>query len=221
MSLIIALLLIFIIGMRVLDDKVGVWQYEQRSSNWRAQHDKWVSEYVDEELESRIMAYISNRANANAIEAEVSPVLELLKHQRKYSQLTLYDDYDKKHYRCSYDTYMSRLRKDREFVLNILLANRGKVTSWAAVFGYKAYIHFENERLKTEQYEFVEWIRDTINTKGKSVELVYSGAGDSRSPADSYYWVGTCRSMPLPEEVNPQRFKPFSRDLIENKITHI
>ena len=215
MPLIIAIVLILIIGLKVAGDKAQTKQYEDKSANLSNTHDVWVARHVNHELESQLREFISNRDNYDAIREEVSPVLEKLEHWGNFSNLSLYDDLQGKSVQYT-KAYRETIRHDRKVVLDILLANRGKVSSDSAVWGYKAYLSCENDTLKLSQFELVEWIKNTMNQQGYNVDLVYSGCGDSQVPKDCYYWIGTRNALPLVGETNTHRFKPFSKDLINN-----
>lgn len=195
MALIIAIVLIVIVGIKVADDKARTRQYKNESAKRFKQHDEWVSLHVDSELESRLNSFISNKDNYNAVWEEVSATFKKLEHWKNFTKFSLL--------------------KDKKIVLDIMLANRGKVSFDAAVFGYRAYLSSESDMLKKSQFELVEWIRDTLNQKGADVDLIYSGVGDSLVPADCYYWIGTMSSLPLVGETTVQRFKKFSKELIK------
>lgn len=213
MPLIIAIVLILIIGFKVASDKAQTKQYEDKSANLRVTHDEWVARHVNHELESQLREFISNRDNSEAIKEEVSPVLEKLEHWANYANLSPYDDSQGKSVQYT-KAYRETIRHGRKVILDILLANRGKVSSDSAVWGYNAYLNSGNDTLKMSQFELVEWIKNTLNQQGYDVDLVYSGSGDSQVPSDCYYWVGTRNALPLVGETNTHRFKPFSRDLI-------
>lgn len=204
MALVIAVVLILIIGVEVLGDKAKTKRRDSELAKRNAMHDEWVARYVDCRLESRLREFIDNNRNSEAVDEEVLPVLRELKEFSRY---------------CSPDPIGHMMRSFPEYrkvALDIMLAKRGKVSHESAIWGYRAYLLRSAYALKFEQFELVNWIKNTLNQQGYDVNLVYSGIGDSKVPSDCYYWVGTRDSMPLVGEENPhpQRFKPFSRDLL-------
>lgn len=210
MALIIALVLTIVVWLTVADEKNKEKEYENKSAALCRQHDKWVSQHVNQDIESELKAFISDRKNYKAIKEEIVPILESMEHWKDYANLSLYDERQK-----------SSAGRNKRIVLDILLANRGLVSSDSAVWGYKAYLIGDYDILKLMQFELVEWIKNTLTQKGVDVDLVYSGAGDSMVPSDRYYWVGTRNASPLIGEAAPHRFKPFSKDLIKKKIGRV
>lgn len=111
--------------------------------------------------------------------------------------------------------------EDVELARSILLAKQGKLDCFDTA-GFPAWIQREkypgdkasNDIAKKRHYELVEWITNTLQSRGVNLTPVYLETFPEHTGfADRYIWAGTsyyvwaCR--------NNQEIKPFSRDLIE------
>lgn len=188
MDLLIALFLILVVSVKVGAEKVETsnskWQLRQEQEKF----DRWNSYYVDKELEDVLIKYINEPANYKNIRREIDPLLStmpscdyLLSYEFPINDNQVYLRRDCRVARNECEMYQS-------IVLNLLLANRGKVSSLSAMFGYPSYL-VHGTLLKQQSFEVAETILKLLAYKGIKLELIYK-----KDPEDfdgCYYWKGS------------------------------
>jgi hypothetical protein len=209
MALIVVLVLIFIVGVKALSEKGAEMQYNESKNKRDFERNAWLAANTDKKLEEELRKYIAHPDNYEKVVAEISPVFKSLEQWAKKGDYIL----------VLHESYMPTARKakehhemvsrNRKVALDILLANRGKVSTDSAWWGYRAYLERDGygaDVLKKSQFELVKWIRDTLNKKGAHVELV--------CPLDrlsTYYWAGS-------QYFINEKVVPFSEDLLREYL---
>lgn len=212
MDLLIALFLILVVGT-----KVGVEKASASNSKWQRQQeqekvDRWNSYYVDKELEETLQSYINEPSNYEDIRREINPILStmpscryLLSYDFPINDEQVYHRRDCRIARNEYEMY-------QPMVLNLLLANRGKVSSWAAMFGYPSYLMHGTVQLKEQSFEITKTISKLLAYKGIKLELTY---GRKQGEFDGhYYWKGSFGSN---AHVGSQMM-PFDREILLKNV---
>lgn len=186
MSLIIALFLIVIILCTISGEKSKAAAFDRSAREQDRIVADWEDLYVDRDLEARLQLCIADEYNYAAVREEVSKVLSTMKHWRYLLDgdfaLNESQIYGAANYKRAYE----RMRDNKEIALDIMLANRGKVSVMAAAFGYKAYMSGPRE-LKESAYEYAETILKLMRQHGAEVNLYYHGYLGS----ETYYWEET------------------------------
>lgn len=187
MSLIIALILIIIVCTLIGRDKARSKAYERRRDAEKTSVEKWESLYVDKELEKRLIRCISEKDNYIAIYDEVSKVLANMEYWKYLLDLGFPLNEDQIVGASDYKQARKRMQESRRIALDIMLANRGKVSSWASSYGYVAYVRKGTTLLKESYYEYAETILNILRSKGARVELLYI----YNTGSEEYRWKGS------------------------------
>lgn len=209
MSLIIALILIIIVCTLTAKDKSKSEAYERRRNIEKEAVGKWESLYVDKDLEARLERCIADERNYAAIREEISKVLSNTKHWRYLIDgdfpLNESQILGLSNQKQAYKT----LRSNQRIALDIMLANRGKVSTMAATFGYNAYVRSGSYDLKESAYEYAETILQLMRSRGAKVELYYH----CHLAKESYYWQGT-HPRHCNDPASGEVLKPFDKETI-------
>ena len=187
MSLIIALILIIIVCTLTAKDKSKSEAYERRRNIEKEAVGKWESLYVDKELEKRLICCISEKDNYVAIYDEVSKVLANMEYWKYMLDLGFPLNEDQITGVSDYKQARKRMQENQSVALDIMLANRGKVSSWASSYGYVAYVRKGTTLLKESYYEYAETILNILRSKGAHVELLYI----YNMGSENYKWKGS------------------------------
>lgn len=190
MSLIIALILIIFVWMSMSNDKAKAKAYERKKNAERSPIEKWETLYVDKDLEKRLITCISEKENYAAVYKEVSEVIANMGHWKHLLDSGFPLNEDQIEGAINYKQAHEEMIRNREIALDIMLANRGKVSFWASVSGYKAFVRNGATSLKDAYYEYAETILNIMRGLGAQVELVY--LYDTGS--ECYRWKGTLGS---------------------------
>ena len=187
MSLIIALILIIIVMTLMSNNKSKVKAYERKRNAERAVIEEWEALYVDEGLERKLLACISEKENYDVVYREVSEVIANMEHWKYLLDSGFPLNEDQIDGAENYKQAREEMLKNREIARDIMLANRGKVSSWSNSYGYKAYVRSGSTGLKEMYYEYAETILNILQNRGVQVELLYmNDTGD-----ESYRWAGS------------------------------
>lgn len=187
MSLILALVLIAIVLCKVIGDKSKASAFDREKN----EKDKVIAErekiYVDKDLEDSLEQSIADEREYSEIRDEVSKVLSGMEH---WSYL-LDGDFPLNERQISSwsnkKQALETLRTNQKIALDILLANRGKVSMMAFAFGYDAYVNNGTQDLKESAYEYAETILKLMRVRGCRVKLYYY----RYLSKEAYYWEGT------------------------------
>ena len=186
MSLILALVLIAIVLYKVGKDKTRAAAFDREKSKRDAIASDWADLYVDKDLETVLERCIADERNYAAVHDEISRVLLTMEHWRyllngefalNESQISGMTNYKQAH---------KILRKNQTIALDIMLANRGKVSMMASVFGYNAYVKSGNRDQKDGAYEYADTILKLMQLKDPNLKLYYY----SYLAKEAYYWEG-------------------------------
>lgn len=214
MSLILALVLIAIVLWRVGKDKSKAAAVDREKNIRDSIISNWEDLYVDKDLEARLERCIADERNYAAVREEISKVLSNMEHWRylltgdfplNESQILGWSNQ-----RQARET----LRSNQRIALDILLANRGKVSAMASTFGYKAYVRSGGYDLKESAYEYAETILKLMRAKRHCVKLYYY----RYLSKEAYYWEGTHpqhRNNPFAGEV----MLDFDREILFQRIS--
>ena len=209
MSLIFALVLIAIVLWKVGKDKSKAAAFDCERNIRNNIISDWKSLYVDKDLEARLERCIADERNYAAIREEISKVLSNTKHWRYLIDgdfpLNESQILGLSNQKQAYKT----LRSNQRIALDIMLANRGKVSTMASVFGYNAYVRSGSCDLKESAYEYAETILRLMRYRSTDVELYcYCYLAE-----ESYYWKGT-HPEHRNDPTNGEILLPFDREEI-------
>lgn len=218
MSIIIVLILVLAIGYLGLRDKKGERKYQRETEERKSISDDFNRKFVDKRLEESISIAFENEESATAIKEEVHQALKHINSWNGYSlTLTRSDCARLKGWKQKQAE--RKLNGDRELALNIMLANRGKVSSRSATHGYETYFILDgHSKAKLQQFELVEWITNTLEKQGVHVTPIYKFAYGT----SVYGWLGSF-AVPNDKPMDTIRYeiKPFVRALIEQPVVDI
>lgn len=209
MSLILALVLIAIVLWKIGKDKSKSAAFDREKNIRDSIISNWEDLYVDKDLEARLERCIADERNYAAVREEISKVLSNMEHWRYLldGDFPLNDNQilgwsNQKQAR-------ETLRNNQRIALDIMLANRGKVSTMAATFGYNAYVRSGSYDLKESAYEYAETILQIMRSRGAKVELYYH----CHLAKESYYWQGT-HPRHCNDPASGEVLKPFDRETI-------
>ena len=215
MELVIAVVLMIILFFRLLPDKVGQSEYKHRKNEWERTTKDFAEHYTNKQLEDAIRQAFSDDTQLPAIRNEVNMAFQQMESWRGERVVLCTSDftYPKgKFTQKAYQKNTERMNRDRHLAMDILLANRGKVSSDSNGSGYNSYLNTEYQALKEQQYELVEWIQNTLKKQGVSITPVCVDKTGSRY----YAWLGSFAAPDPPFATETARL-PFERHLIERK----
>lgn len=209
MSLIIALILIIIVCTLTAKDKSKSEAYERRRNIEKEAVGKWESLYVDKDLEVRLERCIADERNYTAVREEISKVLSTMEHWRYLLDGDFVLNESQIVGAVNHKQAREILRKNQTVALDIMLANRGKVSMLAATFGYKAYVRNGTRDLRESAYEYAETILNILRSKGAHVELLYI----YNMGSEDYKWKGSFGDRFKNDDYTT--IKPFDRSLFK------
>jgi len=187
MSLIIALILIVVVWASMSNNKTKVKEYERKRNAERAAVEEWKTLYVDKELEKVLIACISENENYDAVYKEVSDVVANMKYWKYLLDSGFPLNEDQIEGAANYKQAYEEMVRNREIALDIMLAKRGKVSFWASMSGYKAFVRNGTTSLKEAHYEYAETILNIMRRRGAQIELFYL----YDTGAEYYRWTGS------------------------------
>lgn len=200
MSLIIAVIGIIVFLAIVIPESAKSSAYDREMNQMRASKEAFKEMYSDLEFESQLLHAITSSDNYDAVYAEVLPILEKTEYWNHFTQETL----------------KPWALDNRDIILDIMLANRGKVSYLSCTFGYTANIayndHFEP---KEKMFEYVELLQSLLKKRGVHLGLIYyrkiSGFKD-----EGYAWNGSGKALDARDD-SAYTTMPFSKDLLSLK----
>lgn len=187
MSLILALALIAIVLCKVGNDKSKAAAFDREKSKRDSIISDWEDLYVDKDLEARLERCIADERNYTAVREEISKVLSTMEHWRYLLDGDFVLNESQIVGAVNRKQACEILRKNQTIALDIMLANRGKVSMMAATFGYKAYVRNGTRDLRESAYEYAETILKLMRLQGAKVKLYYH----QHLAKEAYYWEGT------------------------------
>ena len=175
MAIIIVIFLLAVILCKILKDKAGEYEYTAKKREYDTLSSDFEAAYTSKQLEDAITAAFDDKDKVKSIHQEVDSAFQQMKSWNGVRLLlnTTEFSYRGKPSKNKFAEQEKQMFEDRKVAMDIMLANRGKVSIDAARLGYKSYVQFSYnstvQNLKERQYELVSWIRDTL--KEQSVEL--------------------------------------------------
>ena len=168
MSLVLLVILLLILLVRVGSDKASSMEYKRVYAEEKAERDEWLSHVVDRALENDLRRALDDPSCADRVNLEIGEALSEM------------------------GDAVPWVSKDEK--LDILLANRGKISSLVEMCGEWTACHYRTKPGKygVEVYdkdgeirkaELMKWLRDTLRENGLSLEL-WRCEG-------RYYWEGS------------------------------
>lgn len=190
MELLIALFLIIVVGTRAGADKAKSANAKRKWEQSQKEYKAWEEAHCDRELEKTLELYINDPSNKPLIEEELAPIISALS-----SDGSLFTD---------------KFMKGHNRELDLLLANRGKVSHWAAVFGYDIG-YGACGGTKEQCFEFADVLKKLLAYRGVELDLIRK----SKPGGTYYYWVGSSGSSVDYDS----KITPFTREAIFAKTT--
>ena len=206
MSLILALVLIAIVLCKVGSDKSKAAAFDREKSKRDSIISDWEDLYVDKDLEARLERCIADERNYTAVREEISKVLSTMEHWRYLLDGDFVLNESQIVGVVNHKQAREILRKNQTIALDIMLANRGKISMLAATFGYKAYVRNGTRDLRESAYEYAETILKLMRLQGAKVKLYYH----QHLAKEAYYWEGT-HPQHQNDPANGERMLEFDR----------
>lgn len=214
MSLVIAVVLIVALFCIARSDKAKERDFDARQKAWMTPCDDFERAYTSPVLEREIKIALSDKTKRAAICREVNAALQEMPGWSKYR---CDEEKNLKYFVSGELLYESQTSSfyGNDLAVDILLANRGKVTEYAAQYGYKSYMSSDDcsgaiQNLKESAYEKIEWIQKALRKHGVELTPVHAGVG-CRS---RYAWLGSY-AAPKRDFNGECSYKPFNRSLLE------
>ena len=176
MPLLIAVILGLVLFFIKKDDSARKAENKKETDKeWNLRQD-FRDEYTNRQFENQVLAFVENPEHREQVNQEIAEALSEMRYQKRgHQHLSVQDK------------------------LDILLANRGKVSSRGAELGYwigyrsdgtgngKGYVRDLDDEL--EQYGFMVWLQRALQKQGKKAELVVMKTG-AEIPF-GYAWKGS------------------------------
>lgn len=214
MAIIIAVFLASVLLYKVLKDKAGEHKYNNAKKEYDASADKFDALYTSCQLEDSILASFDDTTRLPEIHKEIDLALNQMVHW-KDAQLLFHTSefsFKTKFTKKEFDAQYKKMREDKKIALDILLANRGKVSHEATWLGYKSYVVQQYtdsmQLLKERQFELVDWICSTLAKQSIHLTPVYVCDAARRV----YGWRGS--KLAPEKQWGTAIVKPFDRSLI-------
>ncbi|MBE5780695.1 MAG: hypothetical protein E7328_02590 [Clostridiales bacterium] len=209
MSLVIAVVMIVIILCKIGVESVGTSETDRRVRERENRISVFESRYISRDLENRIMDCIEDDRNYDEVLIEVFSALRKTEHLRCLTNggFILTEDQalaSGKKYKIAQE----EKKRNQRIALDIMLANRGKISSSANSIGYMAYSS-SSRALKEGAFEYVEMLQRLLRNAGANLELFYH--------APKYIWGGSREYETACLHVGCGHGKPpvaFDRDII-------
>lgn len=158
--------------------------------NKRVSEETWAIKHTDSAVESSLLKIMDDPTYLQEISREVlSAFAKMPSWSYRDSIVIRADQLSANMAKANVQTRRSFIIRERNIALDIMLANRGKVSTAAANFGYDV----PNRALYAgsgldRRDELARWIEDTLRGQGIDVKLTYkqNEAGDRK-----YVWVGS------------------------------
>lgn len=204
MSLIIALALIIIVCVKVSNDKSKEAAYDRRKKIEDSAIENWENRFVDRELEAKLRSCIENDQNYGDILSELSSsVLET-----EYLKAVIEDGFP---LHLDQGGSSDQITKNRRIASDIMMANRGKITSAGSSFGYRAELKYGSNYAKRSCYEYAELLLRILKSRGVHMCLLYN------LRRDTYVWEGSFGG----NEYSQNDLRPFDISLIKKEAEEI
>ena len=219
MELVIAVVLIVILLCRILSEKSNLSDYNRKEANWENSTKAFSEHYTNEQLEASIRQMFSDDSQLQAVRSEVDMALRQMGSWAGTKLILCTSDFvypNGKFTQKAYRENTEQMQRDRRLATEILLVNRGKVSSDATTWGYAAYLNTDYKPLKEKQYELVDWIQKTLAKQGVELTPVCI----KKSGIAYYAWLGSS-AAPDPPFVAGQERLAFGRHLIETPASSI
>lgn len=216
MAIIIAVFLIIIVLAKVLKDKSGEHKYSVKEKAWREGTDRFDAAYMDKSIEDAIRVLFDDKDRLEEAHREVDLAFQQMPHwcgESLYLHPSEFAYKNNKFTQKAYKDLSKKMERDRQLALDIMLANRGKVASNATWSGYPSYVTQPYsdafQLIKEQQFEFVAWIRDTLQKQGVQLTpICVTSAGGV-----TYGWLGSHHAPDPP--FGTKTYRPFQHSLIE------
>lgn len=201
MSLIIAVIGIIVFLAIVIPESAKSSAYDRGMNQTRASKEAFKEMYSDLEFESQLLNAIEKPDNFDAVCAEVLPILEKTEYWNYFTQKNL-------------DVWTA---DNRGTILDIMLANRGKVAYLSCTFGYAANIaNYKSWEPKEKMFEYVELLQSLLKQRGVHLGLIYYRETKHGNPSEGYAWIGSGKALEVRGD-SSYITMPFSRDLLSLK----
>lgn len=187
MSLILALVLIAIVLCKASGEKSKAAEFDKKKNERDNNISIWESRYVDKDFEARLERYIEDEANYEAVHEEVSKVLKTMTYWSHLTDTNFPLNIGQIVGRTDHKIAREDVRRNQAIALDILLANRGKISSRASAFGYKAYVLYGTKELRAGAFEYAKKLLTILRSHGAQVNLFYY----SYLSDEAYIWEGS------------------------------
>lgn len=215
MALVIAVILGIVLLCIKCTGNISKAEYNRKVEKWKSGIETFRKTYTDESLEAAIRSCFDDVSKLDKLRIEIdTSIQEMPAWKNRKLILHICDfTYKNKYTKKEFLMQSERMNEDKKVALDILLANRGKVSIRAARDGYRSYVYKENNsdtrNLAIMQYELVEWISDTLQKQGISLEPVFV----NNIGITFYGWLGS-QAAPDPPFASEMERRSFSRDII-------
>lgn len=223
MALVVAVILIIFVLGKMAVEKGGEYEYEQKKQEREKISSAFEEKYVDKLLEDQLWDYVRDERNFDAVAKEMYAAFAEMEHFKDVNVLLLNKgciDYSLSKKKIEEQTDL--MIDNQQLAVDIMLANRGKISTYVSIFGHEAHIYPDgsSELFKYRAFELIEWIRDTLKKQGVVAVPVYIKQNDTMvDRGGKYCWKGSSEEVfarTFPDELT-YTILPFDRSLIEKK----
>lgn len=216
MPLLIAVVLGVILFSINRCDKARKTMYNRKVEIWEKEIESFLKTYTDESLEAVIRSCFDDVSKHDELRIEIdSAIQEMPAWKNRKLILHICDfTYQNKYTKKEFLIQNEQMKEDKKVALDILLANRGKVSIRAAREGYRSYVYKESStdtrELAMMQFEFVGWIRDALCKHETKLQPVFI----KNSIGITFYgWLGSQAAPCIPFAPEMER-KSFTKDVL-------
>lgn len=191
MSLVLAVILGLFLLLKVMSQKGAMWSIQNQHEQVEKGYREWEETYTNKQLEDQYLLKLKDR---NCYEEIVERIGQAYQEMPLHSgigsggRIDLFTE--QFFWRRNTEGIRKSIQGNREFALNILLAQDGFITRKAMCDGYTVYVDRaldEVARCGLFEQELALWILDKMHEHGKQVSfIVYKG-----DRSDIYIWEGS------------------------------
>lgn len=179
------------LGVNIVAEQNRLEETQRKIFERTVSDEAWELKHTDKELETQLLENMSDPSCFETIRSEVCSALAEMPAwaDRKDCIFIRRDLLPASKSKADEKLCASTVIRERNIALDILLANRGKVSVKSAGFGYDSFSGTVHGGKCWDQVdELVQWIQSTLRSKGAEMELFCKRNG---SGVKKYVWVGS------------------------------
>lgn len=178
------------LGAKVEADRRKTEASRREIWNHQVSDESWYDKHTNEALERSLRARMDDPSFYQEVLEEVLPAFRQMPSWSYRNSIVIRaDQLSAKMAKLNAKTRQNFIVRERNIALDIMLANRGKVSTTAANFGYDVFNRaLSGTNNLDRRDELARWIESTLRSQGVDIKLTckQNEAGDKK-----YVWVGS------------------------------